>query len=417
MTPYALLAPPSRVSPGNLVAESDERLVELARAGSEPAFEGIVARYRLPLTRYCARLAPEGQAEDTVQDTFVRAFRALERGEQVLRLRPWLYRIAHNTALNSIRGQRPHDQPLEDLYEGADTTTAAAELRLGLRDTVSAVQALPLRQRSVIVQHELEGRSYEEIASRLGVTSAAVRQLLSRARTSLRAGAAALVAPLAPLSRLAVNMADAPAAGRVAELCGAGGSGIAAKLCATAVVSGVIAGGIQPAVDVSPGAPGHERDARAATQPRAAAERRVAANTAFAAAGVPRRAAPAVQSTTSAPRTKTAPQERRSTSTGTSDGERGRAPAARRDPDAATHGGPERHPERNERFGAPAADHSDPRLQGGEPRETRRGFTRPESGTQSAGNESVSAAPTSGRSHFDDGTRTDGDRSGGHFLR
>ena len=132
---------------------------------------------------------------------------------------------------------------------------------------LSAVQSLPLRQRSVIVQRELEGRSYDEIADRLGVTNGAVRQLLNRARTSLRAGLAALATPVASFSRLASSMSDAPAAGRVAELCGSGGPAVAAKLCATAALSGALVGGIQPA-DVTPRGEKRGRDAGSVAQSR-----------------------------------------------------------------------------------------------------------------------------------------------------
>src|SRR3954469_5656464 len=100
MTPKSLLAPARLAGRPVLRSQSDERLVDLVRAGSEPAFEAVVARYRSPLLRYCRRMLPDGGAEDAVQQAFVSAYAAMKRGDAQLDLRPWLYRIAHNTALN-----------------------------------------------------------------------------------------------------------------------------------------------------------------------------------------------------------------------------------------------------------------------------------------------------------------------------
>src|ERR687887_2397878 len=92
-------------SPSLLIlrTQSDERLVELARGGHERAFEAIVERYRRPLLRACRRVLPEARAEDALQQALVAAWAALERGDEVRDLRAWLYRIAHNTALNQLR--------------------------------------------------------------------------------------------------------------------------------------------------------------------------------------------------------------------------------------------------------------------------------------------------------------------------
>jgi RNA polymerase sigma factor (sigma-70 family) len=267
MTPHSLFAPARRVGQGLLRTQADDRLVDLARSGSEPAFEAIVARYRKPLLRYCVRLVSDQRAEEAVQETFVRAYAALMRGEVVRTLKPWLYRIAHNSALNTVRVRPLSLVALDDGIEATETTEVTAERQEGLRDVVSAVQALPIRQRDAIVQRELEGRSYDEIAAALGVSNGAVRQLLNRARTSLRAGAAAVAAPFTPLARLLAGLGDAPA-GRVAEMCGAGpAGGVAAKLCATVALSGVLAGGVAPATDPA----GGSRERAKAERPEAKA--------------------------------------------------------------------------------------------------------------------------------------------------
>ena len=109
MTPRALFHPARLARRPVLSTQSDERLVDLVRAGSDPAFEAIVERYRRALMRYVSRLLPPERAEDVVQQSFVKAYEAMHRDSAELNLRPWLYRIAHNGALNALRdrGARP----------------------------------------------------------------------------------------------------------------------------------------------------------------------------------------------------------------------------------------------------------------------------------------------------------------------
>jgi RNA polymerase sigma factor (sigma-70 family) len=220
-----------------LSTQSDERLVDLVRAGSDPAFETIVERYRRALMRYVSRLLPPERAEDVVQQSFVKAYEAMQRDGAALDLRPWLYRIAHNTALNALRDRGLRHDQLDERIDGVERPDQALERTEGLREVLVAVKALPDRQRDAIVLRELEGRSYAEIALALGVTDGAVRQLLNRARNSLRAAAAA-VTPMPLLTRLATGDS---------ELVGVGATGtgvLVAKVCATALVTGAVVGGV-----------------------------------------------------------------------------------------------------------------------------------------------------------------------------
>src|ERR1700752_156732 len=93
----------SRTSAVLLRTQSDERLVSLARAGHERAFEAIVERYRGALLRAARRYLPDARAEDALQQAFLAAWSALRRGDDVRYLRAWLYRIVHNSALNQLR--------------------------------------------------------------------------------------------------------------------------------------------------------------------------------------------------------------------------------------------------------------------------------------------------------------------------
>jgi RNA polymerase sigma factor (sigma-70 family) len=246
MTPRALFHPARLARRPVLSTQSDERLVDLVRAGSDPAFEAIVERYRRALLRYVSRLLPPERAEDVVQQAFVNAYEAMHRGGADLNLKPWLYRIAHNTALNALRDRGLRHHELDERIDGVEPPDQALERTQGLRDVLAAVQALPERQRDAILLRELEGRSYEEIAEALGVTDGAVRQLLNRARNSLRSAAAALT-PMPLLTRLASGDSAEPVAARVAEMVGVGAAGsgaLMAKVCATALVTGAVVGGV-----------------------------------------------------------------------------------------------------------------------------------------------------------------------------
>lgn len=247
MTPHALIAPARLAGIPLLRSQSDERLVDLVRAGNVAAFEAIVARYRRPLLRYCARFLSDERAEDVVQQTFISAYDSLRGSEREMQLRAWLYRIAHNTALNALRDAgRAHEQ-LSERIDGVERPDQAFEKTQRLREVVASVGELPERQRDALVLRELEGRSYEEIADSLGVSDGAVRQLLHRARTTVRAGATAIT-PLGLLPRVAGS--GEGMAARVAELCGsAAGGALLTKVCATALVTGAVLGGVATAPD------------------------------------------------------------------------------------------------------------------------------------------------------------------------
>jgi RNA polymerase sigma factor (sigma-70 family) len=227
-----------------LRTQSDARLVDLVRAGHASAFEAIVQRYRKQLLAYCSRLLPASRAEDAVQQTFLKAYQAMVSGDAELNLRPWLYRIAHNASLNLLRQNGWSHEQLDENMDGVQRPDQALELRERLRSTVKAVKALPERQRNAVLLREVEGLSYEEIAAALGVGDGAVRQLLHRARSTLRAGMTA-VTPIGLVERLAATLtAGGDPATRVAEAAAGIGLGAGAvKLGAAALATGVIATG------------------------------------------------------------------------------------------------------------------------------------------------------------------------------
>ncbi|HMD52721.1 MAG TPA: RNA polymerase sigma factor, partial [Solirubrobacteraceae bacterium] len=184
-----------RVSARLLATQSDERLEDLARKGHERAFEAIVLRYRRALLAYCRRLGlNDAGGEDVLQQAFLKAWLALRAGTEVRDLRPWLYRIVHNTAVNALRGSAEGKLVLLDVSSVGDAAAEPVlEQRLEARQALRDVAALPPMQREAILMSAVDGRSHEEVAGALGITSGAVRGLLYRARTSLRGAVAALV--------------------------------------------------------------------------------------------------------------------------------------------------------------------------------------------------------------------------------
>src|SRR3954471_4316673 len=214
-----------------LRSQSDDRLVVLARAGHERAFEAMVERYRGPLLRAARRYLPEARAEDALQQAYISAWSALQRGDDVRDLRAWLYRIVHNTALNQLRVSGYDYAELEESLSlgGGFGSQDELERRAVVRQTLTGLAALPERQREALLRIAIEGRSQEEVARELGVSEGAVRQLVHRARLTLRAAATA-VTPL-PLAAWAAGAAASGGAvssqmtERIAELVGGAGAG------------------------------------------------------------------------------------------------------------------------------------------------------------------------------------------------
>lgn len=253
-----------------LRAQSDHRLVRLVREGYEAAFEEIVRRYRKQLDRFAASIVGP-RSEDVTQDAFSKALLALRGSEQEIELRPWLYRIVRNTALNDLRDRPPAVEQLEESLAGGPSAAVEAERREEIRDLMERLRALPEPQRAAIVMRELEGLSHEEIAAALGVSGGAARQTIHRARTSLRNGLGLLI-PL-PLLRLlfdhageaAGSAAAAGATGTAAAVGGLGGGGVLKVGVATVLIAGSVGAGV--AVEQSRRGPGPEPARAAATLP------------------------------------------------------------------------------------------------------------------------------------------------------
>ncbi|HEY2335517.1 MAG TPA: sigma-70 family RNA polymerase sigma factor [Solirubrobacterales bacterium] len=251
-----------------LRTQPDRRLVALVRDGYELAFEEIVRRYGRPLARYAGAIVGN-RADDVTQDAFSKALLALRRDGAEIELRPWLFRIVRNTALNELRDRPPSPELLAEAIAGGSNPAEELERREELTDLMRRLQSLPEPQRAAIVMRELEGLSHEEIAAALGLSGGGARQAIYRARQALREGLGMLL-PL-PLLRLLIDHGgDAAAVGAGAGAGGAAaasgaGAGMALK---AGVLTAVLAGSVGTGIALHGHAQG-EDDATAATSPQA----------------------------------------------------------------------------------------------------------------------------------------------------
>jgi RNA polymerase sigma factor (sigma-70 family) len=192
----AVLAPQRRVvSAGPLLRlRSDEQLVRLFREGNDEAFRVIHDRYRSRLLAYARQMLSGSRldAEDALQEVFVRAYAALRADDREISLRAWLYRVAHNRCIDELRRPAPPaPEELELMRPPSADPIATTEQRESLRRLVADVRRLPEQQRSALLMREMVGLPYQDLAAALDVTVPAVKSLLVRARIGLAQAAEA----------------------------------------------------------------------------------------------------------------------------------------------------------------------------------------------------------------------------------
>jgi RNA polymerase sigma factor (sigma-70 family) len=159
------------------------------RSGNEDAFRAIHDRYRPRLYAYTRQMlaGSTADAEDAVQEIFVRAYSGLRASRRELALRAWLYRVAHNRCIDELR--RPQTVPTEEISASAAGSgpdpVAQTEQRDALRRLIADVRRLPDQQRSALLMRELGGMPYADVSGALGVSVPAVKSLLVRARIGL----------------------------------------------------------------------------------------------------------------------------------------------------------------------------------------------------------------------------------------
>ncbi len=177
-------------------------LVERARNGDGRAFESLVELYKDKIFSFVSRMIHDpAEAEDIAQDTFLRAFQSLPRFRGASSFQTWLYRIANNLVIDSVRRQRRRqdggislDAPLDtdegmmardlpDDRRGPDELAASSAIQAEVQRAVARVSP---RLRAVLVMYDLQGMSYQEIAEVLGCPLGTVKSRLFNARAQLK---------------------------------------------------------------------------------------------------------------------------------------------------------------------------------------------------------------------------------------
>jgi RNA polymerase sigma-70 factor (ECF subfamily) len=164
----------------------DAELVTRALAGSEPAFRDLVVRYQRPVHGLIMRMVRDrGLAEDLSQEVFIKAYRALGTFDPKRKFSSWLFKIAHNTAIDQLRRRQVETVPLESPDEEKtdllallpDPEGESPDTRLKRRSLAEA--------REVVVLRFQEGLAYEEIAEITGLPLGTVKTHLHRARKAM----------------------------------------------------------------------------------------------------------------------------------------------------------------------------------------------------------------------------------------
>ena len=194
------------------MTRSDVQLMLDVKAGDTTSFELLLQRYRGPLVNFLFRMVRDReQAEDLAQEVFLRVYRAREDYVPSAKFTTWLFRIATNLALNSVRDNRYHK--LETSIDAPITTDAedGEEKQYELKDEHPnieqhlvedarkkmirhAIEKLPEKQRAAVLLHKYQELDYAEIAKILSCSESALKSLLFRAYESLRVELAPLVA-------------------------------------------------------------------------------------------------------------------------------------------------------------------------------------------------------------------------------
>jgi len=180
------------------MAHSDRQLIAAAKSGSQDAYRDLVERYQRPVFALVIRIVRDrALAEDVAQEAFIKAFQALGTFEIERKFSSWLFKIAHNSAIDALRRKRVMTVPIEspqeegrDLLDSlpgpeSDSPEAVLAGRDVARALVQALGELRPEYRSAIELRFIQGLAYEEISEIMQIPLGTVKTHLHRARKAL----------------------------------------------------------------------------------------------------------------------------------------------------------------------------------------------------------------------------------------
>lgn len=183
---------------GNLATVADYDLVKHAMRGREDSFEELVRRYQRPIVAYVYRMTGDYEAAlDLTQEVFIKVYGSLARYRPEFKFSTWIYRIAHNAAVDHLRRHTTREQELEiesedhgtfekPIASGALTPEQESEKAERRAEIEDIIQALPPTYRELIVLRHAHDLSYEEIAEVTGLPLGTVKNRIFRAREAMR---------------------------------------------------------------------------------------------------------------------------------------------------------------------------------------------------------------------------------------
>jgi RNA polymerase sigma-70 factor (ECF subfamily) len=191
------------------MARTDVQLMLDVKAGDEESFELLLRKYRVPLVNFLYRMVRDSAvAEDLAQEVFLRVYRARKEYAPSAKFTTWMFRIATNLALNSVRDNRYRQMEIsvDHTVETGDDEQRAIEVpdctpsveqhlvaRSRSEMILRAIHSLPEKQRAAVLLHKYQELDYDEIARILECSESALKSLLFRAYETLRVELAPLV--------------------------------------------------------------------------------------------------------------------------------------------------------------------------------------------------------------------------------
>lgn len=169
---------------------SDEELVAKIVRGDVRSYGDLMARYEAPLLRYITYLIHDrDMADDVLQDTFIKTYRNLARFNQHRKFSSWIYRIAHNTAMDAVKRNHPISMDEADLGRLATVEPGIAELidkEILARDVNRCLSKLDTKYRAPLLLYYFQQKNYAEVSDILRIPSATVGVRISRGKQRLR---------------------------------------------------------------------------------------------------------------------------------------------------------------------------------------------------------------------------------------